>query len=481
MRGEDKVVDLAGFEQRLREAAERFREIDRAETIRVVSHLDSDGICAASLLLKVLGLENRKYSVSIVQQLDEKVAAELAGEDYKYFFFTDIGSGQLEAIEKHLGDRKLFVLDHHEPQIEEAPNLVHVNPHLFGIDGSSEVSGAGVVYFFARTLNPKMEEFAHLALIGALGDMQDERGFSQLNRSIIEAAVKHNKVKVIKGLRLFGAQTRPLHKVLEYSSNPSIPGVSGNESGAIQFLSQLGIPLREGGQWRKLVNLSEQEIQKLTEGIVMKLLESDNPVDPEEIIGEVYILREEEKESPFRDGKEFSTLLNACGRMGKASVGIGTCLGDPVSKRAAMRTLSEYRLEIVKALEWYDKNKIGENVIKDKGYMIINARDQVRSTIIGTLASIISKSNDIPQRTFIMSMAQNSDGFTKVSMRIAGSRNMDVDLHSVVGQITSKMGVEAGGGHSMASGALIPTDREDEFIGFARDVLRQASMEEHII
>jgi len=475
------VVDLAGFEQRLREAADKFKEIDRSETIRVVSHLDSDGICAASLLLKMLGMENRKYSVTIVQQMDEKVAAELAGEDYRYFFFTDIGSGQLEAIEKHLSDRKIFILDHHEPQIEEAPNLVQVNPHLFGIDGSGEISGAGVVYYFARAVNPKMEEFAYLALIGAVGDIQDAKGFSQLNRSIIETAVKHNKVKVIKGLRLFGAQTRPLHKILEYSSNPSIPGVSGNESGAIQFLSQLGIPLRENGQWRKLVNLSEHEIQTLTEGIVIKLLESDTPVDPEEIIGEVYILREEEKESPFRDAKEFSTLLNACGRMGKASVGIGACLGDPASKRAAMRVLSEYKLEIVRALEWYDKNKIGEHVIRDRGYMIINAQTQVKSTIIGTLASIISKSNDIPQRTFIMSMAQNPDGFTKVSMRIAGNGNMDVDLHSVVGQITSKMGVSAGGGHSMASGALIPTDREQEFIGFARDVLRQASMEEHIL
>ncbi len=475
------MVDFAGFEQRLREAAEKFREIDSAETLRVVSHLDSDGICAASLLLKVLGLENRKYSVSIVQQMDEKVAAELASEDYKYFFFTDIGSGQLEAIEKHLSDRKLFVLDHHEPQIEEAPNLVHVNPHLFGIDGSKDISGAGVVYMFAKTLNPKMEESAHIALVGAIGDIQDNGGFSPLNRSIIDTAVKHNKIKVIKGLKLFGAQTRPLHKVLEYCSNPYIPGVSGNGDGAIQFLNQLGIPIRVNGQWKKLVNLSEQELQRLTEGIVIKLLESETPVDPEEIIGEVYILREEDKESPFRDSKEFSTLLNACGRMGKASVGIGACMGDPASKRAALRTLSEYKLEIVRALEWYDKNKLGEQVIKGKGYMIINAGTQVKSTIIGTLASIISKSNDLPQKTFIMSMAQNPDGFTKVSMRVAGNGKMDVDLHSVVGQITSRIGVAAGGGHSMASGALIPTEREQEFIGHARDVLRQASMEEHII
>jgi RecJ-like exonuclease len=475
------LVDLAGFEQRLKEAAEKFNEIDRSETLRVVSHLDSDGICAGALLLKALSLDNRKYSVSIVQQMDEKVAKELAAEDYKYFFFTDIGSGQLEAIEKHLSDRKLFILDHHEPQIEQAENLVHVNPHLFGIDGSGEISGAGVVYLFAKALNPKMEEFAYLGLIGAIGDIQDRKGFSPLNRNIIDDAAKHNKIKVIKGLKLFGAQTRPLHKVLEYSSNPTIPGVSGNESGTIHFLSQIGISPREGGRFRKLVDLSDQELKKLTEGIVIRLLESDNPIDPEEIIGEIYILKEEEKGSPFREAKEFSTLLNACGRMGKASVGIGACMGDPASKRAALRTLSDYKREIVKALNWYDQNKVGDNVIREKGYIIINAKDEVRSTIIGTLASIISKSNDVAERTFIMSMAQNPDGFTKVSMRIAGNGDMDVDLHSVVGQITSKLGVNAGGGHSMAAGALIPSEREQEFINAARDVLKQASMEEHII
>jgi single-stranded-DNA-specific exonuclease len=474
-------ADLDGFNQRLKEAVDSFNKIDRSETIRVVSHLDSDGICAASLISKALSLDNRRYSVKIVQQVDEAVCSELALENFKYIFFTDIGSGQLEVIEKHLSDRQIFILDHHEPQIEEAPNLMQVNPHLFGINGSGEISGAGTVFMFAETLNPKMKDYAHLALIGATGDIQDQGGFSALNRRIIDIAVEQGRIKIIKGLKLFGAQTKPLHKILEYSSNPSIPGVSGSEAGALQFLGSLGIPTRENGIWRKLVNLSDSEMQKLTEGIVMKLLESDKPVDPEEIIGEIYILRGEEKESPFREVKEFSTLLNACGRMGKSSVGIGACLGDPGSKRAAMRTLSEYKQEIVKAMNWYDQNKRGEHVIKDKGFLIINARDQVRPSIIGTMASIISKSSDFTERTYIMSMAHNLDGSTKVSMRVSGNNDADIDLHGVVSKITERMGSGAAGGHSMASGAVIPTDKEDEFVVLARDVLKQMSIVENIL
>ena len=476
------MADLKDFELRLKEAADKLKEIDKSETIRVVSHLDSDGICAASILLKALNLEKRKYSLSIVQQLDEKTLSELAQENYSYLFFTDIGSGQLDLINKHLSDKTIFILDHHDPIAEAGANITHVNPHLFGINGSTELSGAGVVYLFAEKLNPQLEEFAHIALIGAIGDIQDEHGFSELNQRIISKAVEKGKLKVIKGLKLFGAQTKPLHKILEYSSSPSIPGVSGSESGAIQFLRQIGIEPKEGNQWRKLVNLTPREIEKLTDGIIMRLLESDTPVNPEEIIGEIYILREEEKESPLREAKEFSTMLNACGRMGKASIGIGACLGDPASKQNAIRVLGDYKREIVKALEWYEQNKkLSQSVIMDKGLLIINARNQIKPTIIGTLASIISKSNNLPERTFILSMAQSDDGNTKVSMRIAGSNNSDIDLNNIVSQITDKIGIGKGGGHSHASGAVIPSDKEEEFISNARIVLSQLYMEEKIL
>jgi nanoRNase/pAp phosphatase (c-di-AMP/oligoRNAs hydrolase) len=120
-------------------------------------------------------------------------------------------------------------------------------------------------------------------------------------------------------------------------------------------------------------------------------------------------------------------------------------------------------------------------VIRDKGFMIINARNQVKSSIIGTMASIISKSSEFSQRTFIMSMAQNDDGSTKVSMRVSGNRDSEVDLHGVVSRMTEKMGSGAAGGHSMASGAVIPTEKEEEFMSIARDVLRQVSMEENIL
>ena len=49
------------------------------------------------------------------------------------------------------------------------PNFVQVNPHLFGIDGATDVSGSGVAYFAAKAVNPANVDLAPIALVGALG------------------------------------------------------------------------------------------------------------------------------------------------------------------------------------------------------------------------------------------------------------------------------------------------------------------------
>ena len=98
------------FNESLRKAAGEFKQIDKKEVIRLVSHLDADGISAASIMIKLLSTDNRKYSVSIVQQLNTSVIKQLASEPYNCFVFTDIGSGVIEDIKKELKGKKIFIL-----------------------------------------------------------------------------------------------------------------------------------------------------------------------------------------------------------------------------------------------------------------------------------------------------------------------------------------------------------------------------------
>ncbi|MBI3034377.1 DHH family phosphoesterase [Candidatus Woesearchaeota archaeon] len=465
----DKYEKFYSCAQRV---ADEFRKIDAGHPIRIISHLDADGLSSCSILTKAMKRAGRQYTVSIVQKLDEALAESLANEPFSYIAFTDLGSGQFNLLKKIPDSKTIYIFDHHKPEsFEEIGNIVHLNPHLFEIDGSKEVSGAGVAYLFSRALDARNRDMAHIAIIGAIGDVQENNGFERVNTDILKDAVESGKMKVIQGLKLFGAQTKPLHNALAYSTEHNIPGVTGSESGAIQFLHQLGISPKNGDSWRSLVDLDDRELKNLVTGILMRRL---NEKEPEAIIGRVYILLGEEKKSPLRDAKEFSTLLNACGRMDKSELGIGACLGDEKLKAQAIAHLALYKKEIVKGLTWFEKSYSSGEIIRGRNYIIINAGRQIMHTMIGTLASILSKSNYLGEGTFILSMAQIGDGNTKVSIRLSGS-SATTDLRGVISGIVEKVDGSFGG-HMGAAGAIIATDREGQFIEEAKSLFEKTAI-----
>ncbi len=468
------------FKKCIDDAANSFKSIKNEygnTPIRVVSHLDSDGISSAAIIIRALENEGLQYELSIIQQLSTETIDDLTKEGHKIIFFTDLGSGNIEEVHNRLRsyDKKIFILDHHEiANKNNYPSIVHVNPHLFDIDGGKEISGAGTVFLFAKQLNPKNDLMAHIAIIGAIGDIQENNGFSKLNQEILAIAEKNKLIKVKKGLKMFG-RSRALHKVLEYSSEPFIPGASGNESGAIQLLHEAGIyPLNvdsngnsRSNDFKRLMDLNDEEEKRLASAIIMRRLSEKNP---EDIFGFNYALPNETYDN-LKDAKEFSTLLNASGRMNNASLGIGVCLGDEKIKRKAISNLTDYKKEIVMGLNWFNeskKNKTQDIELADN-YMIINAKDNIRSTIAGTLASIISKSNEYKQGLMILSMARADDG-VKASLRIVGDN--DVDLRDILKEIVGKTGGETGG-HKNAAGAIIPHSKEAEFIAYAKQILSE--------
>jgi len=461
------------FDIKIKEAAGFFNKLPNNEVIRIISHIDADGICSASLIIKLLNLQNRKYSVSIVPALTSHLLDEYKNENYKIYIVTDLGSGALSQIAEALNSKKVIILDHHTLESKESfDNIMHVNPHEFGIDGGMEISGAGVSFLFAREVDSRMEMFSYLAIIGAIGDVQDKDDLIGLNKKIMDIAVTKKKINVVKTLRFFGINTRPLYKILEYSNNPRIPGVTGSESSAIQFLTHLGINPKKGDDWRLFTDLSEDDKKKLALGIIMRRKDEPNADD---IFGNSYQLVDE-TDPQLMNVKEFATLLNACGRLGKASFGIGACLNDPKIKKKAISTMQAYKREIVAAMNWYRDNSESESIIKEDGFMIIHAEDNILPTMIGTISSMISKSGNLKENTYLMSLARNNDRTTKISLRITGENNSNIDLRGIISEITRKIGGEAGG-HMNAAGAVIPTKNEKDFIDEAKLVLRRVSME----
>ncbi|MBI1969329.1 DHH family phosphoesterase [Candidatus Woesearchaeota archaeon] len=462
------MTHYEAFKERIGRAALQFRQTDGKATVRIISNYDADGITACSILVKAVERENRKYSVTILQQLTEPLLEQFAQEPHTLYLFADLGTKHLENIAKRFAGKQVFILDHHElpSTVEEYPNVVLTNPHCDGIDGGKEISAAGICFFFAHALNPKNRDMAPIALVGAIGDIQEEHGFRPLNQEILDIAIKEQFIRQRRTLRCFGSSTRPVHKILEYTTNPFIPGVSGNESAAIHFLQQIGINPKNGNSWKTLGDLNEEETSRLIAGIVMK---RNGEASPEDILGFTYTLLQEKENTPFRDAKEFATLLNACGRLDKASYGIGACLGDKRMQQKAMQHLQEYKKAIVRGMEWVRKQRGTPSILEEEGVVIINARESIHHAIIGTLASMMAKSGECPEGTFILGLARNSQETTKVSIRLSGKQ--ELPLHSIIQEIVQRTGGEAGG-HGNAAGALISREKEEEFVMHAKEILR---------
>ena len=467
-------MDFFGGVQKAAEALRSLKELDR-KVIRVVGNLDTDGISATSIIIQAFRRENLKFSVSIVKQIDEATLKMLEKEKYELIFFLDLGSGAINSIMKALPNKRIFILDHHYPeQAEHGENITHVNPHFYGLSGTKDVSAAGVAYFFAKALSEKNVDLSYLALLGAVGDVQENNGFFGLNDAILKDAVKSGKIRVEEGLRIYGITTKPLYKVLEYSTNPYIPGVSGSEEGAVKFLKEIGINYRDGLTYRRYSDLSKEETKKFISSVMM------NKVNPEEVkiesvYGNVYFIEGEDEDMPTKELHEFSTLLNCCGRLGKSSLGIGTCLNDNELKEKAVHLLHEYRNEITSALQWFYRNKNNKSVIELNGVTIINAEDSVNDTIIGTLTSLISKSLVYREGTVVIGMARTMSDETKVSLRISGFGEGKVNLRTLAHEVLGKVG-GTGGGHSLAAGAVIAKDQEGAFISAITEHFKQISV-----
>ncbi len=452
----------ARLKSEIASAASEVKRADKKKPIIIIGHLDADGMSAAAILVKALLREGHKYSLYTLQQLDQESLAQADSQNPSLIIVADVGSGQFSLLREQLRKSKVIVLDHHKLDDEvSAQNIRHINPHLFGLDNSKEISGAGLAYLFAVALSKSNKDLAHIAIIGAIADMQDrDGGFLPLNQEILEQAIEQKKLESTFGLRLYGRTTRPLHKVLEFSTDYPIPGVSGSENSSLAFLQEIGISPKDENNWRTMSSLNQEEYQKLIVGVILRRSKLKKP---EEILGQVYTLVGEKNDSPMSDVREFATLLNACGRLGKASLGIGALLGDEALKRKAVAQMDTYRKEIQEMMRWV-KDKTDE-VYQGKGYLIINASDNVLPTMVGTLCSILARSGEIEQGTVVIGLARLPGKLTKVSLRCTGK---GMDMFSLSRWLADKVDGKAGG-HSEAAGAIISTIKENEFITLAMD------------
>ncbi len=453
---------LAPLESRATACAERLRAADE---VLLASHIDADGLTSAAVASTALRRAGIPFEAVFEDQLDDAAIAGIAARDHDTVLFTDFGSGQLDAIAAHeaAGDFTPVVADHHQPA--DAETEYHLNPLLEGIDGASELSGAGAAYVLARHLEGDGDnrDLAALAVVGAVGDMQASDGeLHGANAEIVAQGEAAGSVETATDIALYGKQTRPLPKLLEYASEVHVPGVSNDPNGAVSFLDGLDVDLKSGGEWRRWVDLDDGERRTVVSALVQRALErgvSAEKVDG--LVGTTYTLVDEPEGTELRDASEFSTLLNATARYDRADVGLAVCLGDRDGALDRARTLlREHRRNLSEGIQWVTE----EGVTREDHVQWFDAGDRIRETIVGIVAGMAVGSDGIDRSTPIVAFARKNDEETKVSAR--GTHTLvrrGLDLSAAMGAGAAAVDGE-GGGHDVAAGATIPTDAKREFL-----------------
>jgi len=461
-------------------AAKVLKEYKKETPIRVVSHLDADGLSSAGIVGQALLRFGVPFKIRIEKSLDEKIVKELSSEKSSLTIFADMGSAYHNLLNQFLNETHLIILDHHQPQDSDLSESTQVNPITWGFDGGSEISAAGVSYLFAKALDKDNIDLSYLAVIGALGDAQDKnskRELIGLNEIIMVDAINANYLKVDRDLTFFGRETRPIHKALASTTDPYIPGLSGEESNCYSFLKSLKIDLEKGSRWKTLVDLTIEEKQRILTELV-KLLTSKNTPSTiiSSLIGNVYTLIRERDNTPLRDAREFATILNACGRMNKSGLGVAVAMGNREQQYIeTIETYGNYRKTLAKHIEWVLET---EGVISEKqSIYIIDGRDEISvnrvneisDRVIGAVSSILITSGPFPTIKPIIALSRINDDLIKVSSRASREAvNKGVNLGQILYE-ASEACQGIGGGHDIAAGATVPKEELDRFLKLVND------------
>ena len=442
------MVSQNMLEVKIEYVAKSFLDQIKGQNIQVVSHFDTDGISSASIMLQTLKRLDQQFSLKIVKSLTRDFILSLDPE--KVTIFLDLASGSINHI-KEAKIKKVYIIDHHEIDEGLPENIEMINPQLLE---KQKISSSGLTYLFSKQIDEKNSDLAKLAVLGMIGD-QMEKDIDTLNHGILE----QGEIKRKRGLLIYPS-TKPLNRVLEYSSDPFIPGVTGDMKGVIDLLREAGIN-PEGGKYKSLIELTEEEMEKLVTSVVLREPKKRN----KNLIGDLFLIKLFGK---LEDAREMSAKINACSRNGNPEVAIGLCIENTESKKIAESIHLKYKQTLISGIKYVEEV---EKIIGE-GYVIINAQDKIKDTMIGTVTSILANSSLYKNGTIIFSLAEDKENkMMKISARNVGHEGRNV--RDVLVKVMEDFSGEVGG-HKYAAGCSI---KKEDVANFINSIKKQFEME----
>ena len=434
-----------------KKAAEIVLSLPKSTRIRVVSHYDADGISAGGIICNALYREGYDFHATLMRNPFDKGLERLAKEENELIIFSDMGSGQIETMEK-LGC-KVIIFDHHQYlKSEVGKDVLQINANLCGIDGNYESSGATLSFFFAKTLNTENKDLSSLALAGAIGDKQHIGGIRGFNKEILESALKERFLKEQMGIKLYGDS---LFDALYFSIDPYYKGLSGDKDEIERILDKLNI-----NKDSKIGEIDKNKLIRLQSFLLFKLIKAGCPKN----ILDITIRKRYFSESLGCELERFADILDACGKNGYRGLGLSICLGDINAFKEAKTVEKEYKQKILEYLIELEKDETKEA----EGMRYFYSE----SSSLGGVVAGIAMNYILDGKKPLFSIAKKED---EIHVSCRGNQNLvkkGLDLGGAMKKVTSVLGGH-GGGHKIAAGATIDLEKEKEFLEKVDKILVQ--------
>ena len=439
--------------------------IKSKKSISVTTHIDCDGLTSGSIITKALIRAGANCTVRTSKEFSKNVLESFKTDSRDFHIVTDLGGGFGKELDQTLGDNWI-VLDHHQIPDEEIDNQNVINSWKYGIDGGVDICAGGMAYLASVALDERNSDLSAIAVVSALGDRQDQgerKSFTGKNFEIANIAKEQGLVDIDLDLLLVGRETRPLVDALAFTSQPFIEGLTWNRDSCLSILNSSGVNLKEEGRWRVPAELNEEEKRQVIEAIT-KFASGKNATEiMSELIGYTYTFPREDSRSFLRDGREFSTMLNSCGRINRSGVGMAVCMGDRNKiLREAETILTDYRKMIREYMNILSNERW--RISESETCVMVNGEDIVPETMTGTISSLIAGSPKNSGKIVIL-RTKAEENTIKFSSRKSFGCTSDINLSEIMRTGAEKFdGI--GGGHNAAAGAKITKDKLDEFLNY---------------
>ncbi|MDV0446326.1 hypothetical protein MsAg5_01560 [Methanosarcinaceae archaeon Ag5] len=424
--------------RRLTDLAEKAADLIKQQSfVYLFTHNDTDGLTSAAIMIQALSRADISYQHAVLSKLDSGVVSSLRQTMKKnaLIIFCDIGSGQASYLSQFPPACPIVVLDHHVP-VGDSPAKIIVNPMVVGLEGANMVSGAGVSYLVAKSMNPENVDLSTLAVAGMVGDRQL---MISVNAKILDDAKNAGILTSRTGLRVGGG---PLYDIFMTTTEPYLD-VTGNPGKINQFLSDLNLT------GKTIEELTDDEMKLLSDTVLEKILEHGSPDAAEAAVGDIYYLKNRLVENVF----DFAGILGSCGKDEAFETALYLCAGNKSALPMAWEIHERNQKYLIKSLNEAFPNVKTLNHISYVHGMELQSAGEISTTYIRYVD---------PSKPFVC-LNENED-IIKVSAR--GTRDLirrGLDFSTAVKTAAEWVGGN-GGGHNIASGGAIPLGTADVFL-----------------